>query len=550
MATQIGIRHHDPRTSTAVDLLLKDPTRTVPEAMRAAGFSIEESRDRTKQMWVRRRIPPKRPKKEPSSLIIGPHTQTDLPDSDPDSAAVVGDGAHASSKTAAEVRIVSERGSGSSGGGDGDNKYVADEFLERCELHDYWKQGSGEEVAEWISDNNLGEVVDDEFECELQDWISCHRDDNNIGGQGGHKPVDRKYLEQSVQILYSLAGIIVTGGISGGSERNVLVHPDYITVANVVVRKLSTTSLALELEHNQRVLSATFIRYAGSSTYTEHDEGEETKKMYAAMHAFAQIAYAMCLRGNGPRLPDFLPRHDVTTSGPRMSTVAHRNREDADCDDAEEEVEIMDMIRKQYRVDESDDINASGFISAMVDAGIPLPLRRFISDLLGDAHGEIFRSEHAFASFQDVLSDLKQMTIYPDRFLHGSYSDRWKIVFDDKLYGREDEMEALMIAADRVTRIRDDGGLDDRQCRLAGKKSEVVMVSGHSGAGKSRLVKLAGACLEKRGWLVLRCKFDRIGELPQNGCQRFSRRTAWFDKNFVLSAAACMDCSFSQTLAF
>jgi ATP-dependent RNA helicase DDX31/DBP7 len=173
----------------------------------------------------------------------------------------------------------------------------------------------------------------------------------------------------------------------------------------------------------------------------------------------------------------------------------------------------MDMIRKQFRASESEEINNSVFNSAMLDAGIPLPMRRFISDLSGYEDGSMFRPERAFTSFEDLLSDLKQMTINPDRFLHGTHSDRWKIVFDDKLYGREADTEALMVVADRVTRIIDKGALDDRHYRLAGKKSEIVMVSGHSGAGKSRLVRMGGASLEKRGWLFLQCKFDRVGEL-------------------------------------
>ncbi|KAL7427038.1 hypothetical protein ACHAXH_001320 [Discostella pseudostelligera] len=52
-------RHPDPRTETAVDELMKDSTMTVPQAMLAAGFSVEECKDRSKQMWVRRRAPTK-----------------------------------------------------------------------------------------------------------------------------------------------------------------------------------------------------------------------------------------------------------------------------------------------------------------------------------------------------------------------------------------------------------------------------------------------------------------------------------------------------------
>ena len=93
----------------------------------------------------------------------------------------------------------------------------------------------------------------------------------------------------------------------------------------------------------------------------------------------------------------------------------------------------------------------------------------------------------------------------PDAFLHASSPDRWKLVFGEKLYGREEATKEFMDAAERVATIRDDpifNGLSG----LMGKRKEVIMVSGHSGAGKSRLVRLGGKLLEERGWIFLRCK--------------------------------------------
>jgi hypothetical protein len=477
--------HHDSRTQKAVDLLLTDPTQTVPQAMLASGFTVEESRDRAKQMWIRRRIPPKRRKEagstQPTTSSTGDTLQisTQLPLQQQVLPAV---------SAAAFFRKVSE--------------------------------------SEWSGSDN--EDLDGEFECELQDWIFCHSDDIGwLDGDAVDLSQHRKLLEQTVQILYSLAcKIVIIGGfnddnmLEGIGEKKILVHPDFITVANVVVR-YSTVSSLFGHENNGQI-SADFIRVDGSSSF--HDEGDEIK--YAVMHAFARIAYAMGLRGDGPSLPDFRLRNCVTLS------TALSLQDDA-VGVADEEAEIMDMIRKQFRAAESEDINGNEFVSAMLDAGIPLPMRRFISDLLGNQDGNMFRPERAFTSFEDVISDLKQMTIHPDRFLHGTHSDRWKIVFDDKLYGREADMEVLMVVADRVTRTIDKGALHHRHNRLAGKKSEIVMVSGHSGAGKSRLVCMGGASLENRGWLFLRCKFDRVGELnsliyiiPQrvnthNGCELY-----------------------------
>jgi hypothetical protein len=439
--------HHDPRTNKAVELILRHPTKSVPAAMQAAGFSLEESRDRAKQMWIRRRIPSKK------------------------------------DRAAASGVVVSER-----------------------------QHSSSDDVGGVAGGDN---EVEDDFECELQDWISCHRN-FTIGGEQSsyiNKPEimskQRTYLEQSVQILHSLADKLL--------DENMLNigRSDFITVSNVVVRKSTPIAVLGQetINAGQQLLSADFITACDASTFFHECEEEYIHNKYAAMHAFAQIAYAMCLGGHGPQLPDFNLRNATVSASGFSSALSIRDvsPEGASANEEEDEDEILDMFRKHYRVAESEEIKVGGHVSAMLDVGIPLPMVRFISDLLGDEHGGMFRSDRAFASFDDVLSDLKQMMVNPDRFLHGSSSDRWKIVFDDKLYGRDAATKALMIAADRVTCDREDA-LDDRYARLTGKKSEVVMVSGHSGAGKSRLVRVGGACLEMGGWLFLRCKFDRVGE--------------------------------------
>ena len=189
--------------------------------------------------------------------------------------------------------------------------------------------------------------------------------------------------------------------------------------------------------------------------------------------------------------------------------IAHNRQDESACGTDDEEDKILDMLRKNYRVTESEDSNCGRFLASMVDAGIPLPMRRFISDLLGDEQGIMFRSEYSFSSFIDVRSDLKQMIDHPDGFLHGSASDSWKLDFGNKLYGRDAELKSVMDVANRVVSTMGDP-IFDEQTRLERKKAEVVMVSGVPGAGKSRLVRYGGARLEKRGWCYLQCKFDRV----------------------------------------
>ena len=259
-------------------------------------------------------------------------------------------------------------------------------------------------------------------------------------------------------------------------------------------------------------LSGDFVESGDSIFFNESGEDEARKKCLA-MNALGRIAYEMCMPEDGPSVLKFCSSKSSANPSAASACLSNNNtlsttqdKEDATLD----EDDIMNML-KNPRTITSEEMDGSGLISAMLDANIPFPLCRFISGLLDDEHETVFRSERSFSSFNDVLSDLKQMMENPTDFLHASSPDQWKLVLGDKLYGRDGDTKAFMDAADRVATIQDDplfGSLLD----LMGKRREVIMISGHSGAGKSQLVRSGGALLEKRGWRFLRCKFDRVGE--------------------------------------
>ncbi|KAL7430231.1 hypothetical protein ACHAXH_004516 [Discostella pseudostelligera] len=449
-------RQTDPRTVKVLDVLTGNPTLTVPQAMRVAGFSIEESRCRNKQMWIRRSIPSKK------SMIA----------------------AKASSALETEPT---------------DASFSLSAAVSATDVSSLNNSVNGDFSAK-----------DDQFQYKLQDWISFQRldvENQDSSVPMGTSSMQKNYLEQSVQILHSLAGKIVCGVGSGGK----LLHPDFITVENIIVCE---SSAMLGHDDSGQLLSGYFTR-SGSSSPSLHSEINEDgiENMHAAMHAFARIAYEMCTMGIGPSFPAVPPR-TVTSSETDMSISlslkdVNGGAGGTDDDDDDEEEELLDMMRKSFRVTETKDSSNAEFMSAMDDAGIPLPMKRFIVDLMGDEHAGIFRSEHSFTSFEDVVSDLKQMMDNPDEFLHGSVPVKWKLDFGDKLYGRGAEMDALMNAANRVVSDETDPLLS-RVVRSNLKKTEVVMVSGSPGAGKSRLVRLGGTQLEKRGWCFLQCKFDRV----------------------------------------
>jgi len=351
----------------------------------------------------------------------------------------------------------------------------------------------------------------------------------------------RKYLEKSVHILHSLVGKIIGGynSNSGNNNDEIYIHPNFINIKNILVREMTLVG--------GEELSADFVECGDSIFYNnEDDEDNNRRKKYLAMDALGRMAYEMFMLGGGPSVFKFrsksrgsgtmnilsnaLSIHDRETTSPGDDHAANK------ADDIDEEDEIINMLRKNPRTTTSEENDNSGIMSTMLDANVPFPLCRFVSDLLDDDdddHEMLFgRSERSFYSLSDVLSDLKQMVDNPDAFLHASSPDRWKLVFGEKLYGREEATKEFMDAAERVATIRDDpifNGLSG----LVGKRKEVIMVSGHSGAGKSRLVRLGGKLLEERGWIFLRCKFDRVVHPEPLSILAYA-----FDEYF-LSSASC-----------
>jgi len=374
-----------------------------------------------------------------------------------------------------------------------------------------WGSGTGTKLitpfinpppsSQWPGNEGLDAVEPTTCTHPLQNWIANYRDDGI--GEGGKK----KFLEKSVRILYSLVRKIVgEHNRKDANDDEVIIHPNFITTENVIVTE------------NGVELSADFVE-RGDSIFFDDKRGEdETRKKYLAMNALGRIAYDMCMPEDGPSVPTFCSRK--ASADTRCDSIQNlrtqivslpsnalstQGKEDVTFD--EEDV-IMNLLKNPCTTT-SEDKDSSGLASTMLDANIPFPLVRFISDLLDNEHNRMFRTDHSFSTLKDVVSDLKQMVDNPNDFLHASSPDRWKLVFGDKLYGRDGDTMAFMDAADRVANVQDDplfGGL----LRLTGKKREVIMVSGHSGAGKSQLVKSGGALLEKRGWWSLRCKFDRV----------------------------------------
>eukprot|EP00970_Alexandrium_tamarense_P009155 scaffold1803_cov195-Alexandrium_tamarense.AAC.31 len=322
---------------------------------------------------------------------------------------------------------------------------------------------------------------------DLTDWIRFHKEE-------GHSSLNtfsdkKRYFERSVHLLHSLVLKIVGGKRSEG----VGIDPIYIKTDNVMV---------LNSMGDKEV--AYFIRNGQTSGFGFELSVYGSTEKYAAMNAFGKIAYAILMRGERP----LSSRGD--TGSTAISTASRIQDSINEANGRERGVASETEPIKVRRT--STEGKSANFTSGMIDAGVPYPLCRFVADLMGGDgdDGGIFRSDDSFHSFSDVISDLEQMIELPDAFLHASATDRWRLAFGEKMYGREEETKVLLDVAGQIRSSHNDSLFGALSAFLTAKKRPMVMVSGHSGSGKSRLVREIRAPLEKQGWIFLRCKFDRV----------------------------------------
>lgn len=167
---------------------------------------------------------------------------------------------------------------------------------------------------------------------------------------------------------------------------------------------------------------------------------------------------------------------------------------------------------------------------------LPMHLCRFVSDLLyssrvlekddpkgddGGGRSNLHHHHHQdsiFTSIADVHSNLKQMIDFPDAFLYGTVNSRWEIVFgSNHVFGREKEMDLLMSAVRRIECCDTEDIMSKQQQEEQNqyytlpqqRTKEVVIISGRAGTGKSLLVQDIRKPLQGRGWIFLRCKFEK-----------------------------------------
>ena len=159
------------------------------------------------------------------------------------------------------------------------------------------------------------------------------------------------------------------------------------------------------------------------------------------------------------------------------------------------------------------------------ERGLPRSICELVSDLLR-AKEENEEDKQAILSVEDAQFDLLQMKMHPSRFLHDNTCSTMALDLtslfsrsnNEKLYGRDKEMNLLMESAARIylhTTSQSGGGISmegphpQQQQGTHNFMCDVVLLSGYSGCGKTSIVKKFTSFINANDWFVLTCEFDR-----------------------------------------
>ena len=131
-----------------------------------------------------------------------------------------------------------------------------------------------------------------------------------------------------------------------------------------------------------------------------------------------------------------------------------------------------------------------------INPKIPKPVSDIVMKLLAKMPEKRYRSSWGIKSDLEKCLNQLQTKGYIEDFALGSNDIDERFQISQKLYGRKPEVKKLLAAFDRVAESRE-------------KRSEIILVSGYGGIGKSTLVQELYQSITLKNGYFLRGKFDK-----------------------------------------
>jgi hypothetical protein len=154
-------------------------------------------------------------------------------------------------------------------------------------------------------------------------------------------------------------------------------------------------------------------------------------------------------------------------------------------------------------------VNCENSIYALRSKGVPATLCDLIYNMIDCINGSMM-GNHSYTAMFDVIRDLQLMLQKPSTFLDPLDMDRVMntgLELDETMFGRDQELASLHCAY--------------RRC--VSESSELAIISGVSGSGKTTMANKLGAYVVANGGSFLSGKFDQMG------IQSFSAIASAFD---------------------
>lgn len=317
----------------------------------------------------------------------------------------------------------------------------------------------------------------------LQEWIELHKPPPPHSSDDATAPqltAERKiYLERVTQLSHAILSKIVSGlerskqedlsttgnDVDNGGNVEWEPRPSDIAVENIGLIEVTTISGDMKIEEvNFDVLS----NFDWEDSLLREDQHQGDLPLLSALRMLLYELYMEEKKYDA----DFMSSNVVS-------------KERTGSDDG-----MMEMLHILMDGGDENEDNNEKLLARMRSIALPLPLCRFLTDLF------MANETNCNITLRDVLSDLEQMIRLPYAFLYGMVTSRWELVFGKNyMFGRENELAQLMEAVSRLEQ--------------GDSQKEAILISGHAGIGKSRLVQEIRKTVKAKGFTFLRCKFEK-----------------------------------------
>lgn len=299
-----------------------------------------------------------------------------------------------------------------------------------------------------------------------------------------------------------------------------LVKLEDVVAENVMVIAATADAIANGGTSNHLVAKEVFIRPSRPSDLFDIVDAPQLLERDVC-YALGEILFQVFSQGDPLVEVDLGPVGDEPDESSFADLLLERIDLGAVDRDVESKMPAPPAFKKKSSAVTSSPSNSSKAKAYLQEQGVPQSVCRLLHDLLEAKRGNPYVSNTALLSLEEALFDLRQMKLYPDRFLHECACPRKALELtsllgqaEGELHGREEEMKILLSKAARVyyhapPPSHAPGGQQQDAASMNGFLCEAVFLSGHSGSGKSRLVKEIASYCSANGWYVLSCKFDR-----------------------------------------